>query len=139
MKSAETEAEARVRAAWFCYRSDKLDRAFELIGAAPSVSREPYIRYLHDLVKGHVLRARGQIDEAADAFRAALTTWPGAQSARIALMTLSLARGDRREAELLADAVQTAPDTQTDPWGSFDLGDFRVYGNLIAVLRDMGK
>ena len=49
-----------------------------------------YVLYLTDLVRGQILRARGRSDEAAAAYRAALDTWPTAQSARVALMTLLL-------------------------------------------------
>ena len=38
------------------------------------------------------------------AFRAALQAWPGAQSARVALMTLLVVRGNREEAAALAEA-----------------------------------
>jgi hypothetical protein len=64
---------------------------------------------------------------------------PGAQSARVALMTLLLGRGDRQESERLAEAVQIAPESQIDPWSTFDVGDFRFYPAILAELRSLGR
>jgi hypothetical protein len=88
-------------------------------------------------VRGQILRAQGRLDEAERAYRAALTTWPGAQSAQVALMTLRLTRGDRQEAAKLADATETASDNQFDPWWTYWLGDYRAYPAIVAKLREM--
>ena len=93
--------------------------------------------YLTDLVRGQILRARGRLDEAEKAYRDALTTWPGAQSARVALMTLLLSRGDRQEAAKLAEAAETASGNQFDPWWTYWLGDYRVYPAIVAKLREI--
>jgi len=97
------------------------------------------VRYLVDLGRGKVLHWLGRLDEAEAAFRAALTTWPGAQSARISLMTLLATGGVRPEAAALAEAVETAPDAQLDPWWTYWLGDARVYPDIIARLREMTR
>jgi hypothetical protein len=83
--------------------------------------------------------ARGRSDEAAAAYRAALDTWPTAQSARVALMTLLLGHGDRQGAATLAQATETAPDGQFDPWWTYWLGDYRVYPAIRAKLRELGQ
>jgi VWFA-related protein len=139
MKSPETAAEARVRLAWFHYRHGEFQRALDVLEGAAGSSADLYVRYLVDLVRGQVLRALGRLDGAAAAFRAALTTWPGAQSARVALMTLLVSRGDRQEAGALAEATETAPDEQFDPWWAYWLGDSRVYAGLIVRLRELGR
>ena len=82
---------------------------------------------------------RGQTDEAAKAYRAALAAWPGAQSAQVALMAVLLNRGDRQEAARLAEAAETAPPNQFDPWWTYWLGDYRVYPEILAKLREMAK
>ena len=97
------------------------------------------MRYLTDLVRGQILRARGRLDEAAQAYRDALTAWPGAQSARVALMTLLLQRGDRQEAAKLAEAAETAPGNQFDPWWTYWLGDYRGYPAILAKLREIAR
>ena len=78
-------------------------------------------------------------DDAVAAYRSALVTWPGAQAARVALMTLLLARGESGEAEKLAEAVQAAPERDIDPWWAYEQGDFRMLQSLLAMLRRSGR
>ena len=137
IKFPDTAAEARMRAAWFLFRVGRLDEALALVDARPPGGTDPYVLYLTDLVRGQILRARGRLDEAEKAYRDALTTWPGAQSARVALMTLLLSRGDRQEAAKLAEAVETASGNQFDPWWTYWLGDYRVYPAIVAKLREI--
>jgi tetratricopeptide (TPR) repeat protein len=139
MRFPETEGEARVRAAWFLHRTGKSDRALSLLADASGRSTDRQVRYFADLVRGQVLRALGRFDDAAAAFDAALTTWPGAQSARVALMTLLVSRGDRERSVALAQATETAPDDQFDPWWTYWLGDFRAYPAIIAGLRELAR
>ena len=138
-KFPETAAEARMRAAWFLCRVGKLDEALALVDARPPAGTDPYVLYLTDLVRGQILRARDRPDEAAKAYRDALTTWPDAQSARVGLMTLLLSRGDRQEAAKLAEAAETASANQFDPWWTFWLGDYRVYPDIVAKLREIAR
>ena len=79
--------------------------------------------------------------EAAKAYRDALTIWPGAQSARVALMTLALGRGDRQEAARLAEAAETeaASGNRVDPWWTYWLGDYRAYPAIVAKLREIAR
>ena len=139
MKSPETEAEARVRNALFLYRLGEYRQAIDLLDRPMPQSSDTYVRYLVNLVRGKVLRRLGRLDEAEAAFRSALATWPGAQSARISLMTVLATGGDRREAATLAEAVETAPDAQQDPWWTYWLGDARVYPDIIARLRELTR
>ena len=115
-------------------------RRWRWSGRCPPAGTDPYVLYLTDLVRGQILRARGRPDEAAKAYRDALTTWPGAQSARVALMTLLLSRGDRQEAAKLAEAAETAAaGNQFDPWWTYWLGDYRVYPAIVAKLREIAR
>ena len=141
IKSPETAAEARMRAAWFLCRIGRLDEALALADVPPPDGTDAYVRYLTDLVRGQILRARGRPDDAAKAYRDALTIWPGAQSARVALMTLALSRGDRQEAAKLADAAETeaTSDNQFDPWWTYWLGDYRAYPAIVARLREVAR
>lgn len=136
---ADTAAEARMRAAWFLFRVGKLDEALALVDPRPAADTDPYVHYLSDLVRAQILRARGRLDEAAKAYRDALATWPGAQSARVGLMTLLLSRGDRQEAARLAEAAETAVGNQFDPWWTYWLGDYRVYPAIVAKLREIAR
>jgi VWFA-related protein len=139
MKFEETETEARVRAARFLYGLGQSDRALALLDGITKPSTDLEIRYFTHLIRGQVLRAVGRTDEAMAAFQAALADWPGAQSARVALMTLHLTRNDREQAAALAEAVQTAPADQYDPWWMYWLGDYRVYPAILDKLRELGQ
>ncbi len=139
MKFQETAPEARMRAAWFLCREGKLDQALALVQAAPSTNTDRYVQYLTELVRGQILRALNRPDDAAQAFRGALTVWPGAQSARVALMTLQLNRGERQEAADLAAAAETASPDQFDPWWTYWLGDYRIYPAIFAKLREVAQ
>ena len=141
IKSPDTAAEARMRAASFLSRLGRLDDALALADVRPPAGTDQYVRYLTDLIRGQVLRARDRPEDAAAAYRAALTTWPGAQSARVALMTLVLSRGDRQEAAQLADAAEMQPDSgdQFDPWWTYWLGDYRAYPAIVAKLREIAR
>jgi Tfp pilus assembly protein PilF len=138
MKFSETAAEARMRGAWFLSRIGKFDEALALVEPRPTVT-DKYVLYLTDLVRGQIFRARGRLDDAAKAYRDALTTWPDAQSARVALMTLQLSRGDRQEAGKLAETAETTPGDQFDPWWTYWLGDYRVYPAIVAKLREIAQ
>ena len=139
MKFPETEPEARVRAARFLYGLGMFDRALAVLdgGTAPSADKE--VQYFSQLIRGQILRALGRSDDAVAAFRAALATWPGAQSARVALMTLHVNRGEREEAAKLAEATQTASENEFDPWWTYWLGDYRMYPAMLDKLRELGR
>ena len=139
MKSPDTAIEARVRTARFLYGMGQFDRGLALLQEITTPAADLELRYLTHLVRGQLLRGAGRSDDAAAAFRAALEAWPGAQSARVALMTLQVARGSRDEAAALADEVQVAPADQYDPWWTYWLGDYRIYPAILGKLRELGR
>jgi VWFA-related protein len=139
MKFSETELEARVRCASFLFRMGQLDRAVGLLDGASRTSSDTYVRYLAELVRGRVLHALGRTEEAIDAVRAALVAWPRAQSARVLLMTMLVARGDREGAAALAEGVETSADDEIDPWWTYWFGDFRAYPAIVARLRELAR
>jgi VWFA-related protein len=146
MKFPDTEPEARVRAARFLHALGQDDRALQVLdGATISAKdkemppKDKELQYFAQLTRGQILRARGRGDEAITAFRAALAAWPGAQSARVALMTLLVSRGDREGAATLAEAAQTASDNEFDPWWTYWLGDFRGYPAILDRLRQLAR
>jgi tetratricopeptide (TPR) repeat protein len=139
MKFPDTEVEARVRAARFLYATGNYDRALDLLNSKTTQTTDKELRYFAELIRGQVLRARGRTDEAIAAFRAAQTAWPGAQSARVALMTLLINRGNREEAAALAEASQAGAAEEFDPWWMYWLGDFRAYPAIVGKLRSMAQ
>jgi tetratricopeptide (TPR) repeat protein len=134
MAFPEIADEARARAAWLLLRAGRPDRARTLLDQIRAAPRDLKTRYLIGLIRGEVLRVQNHTGEAAAAFRDAMAAYPGAQSARIALMTLLVATGDRQQAEALALEVATAPSDSFDPWWAYSLGEFR---NLPALLADL--
>jgi tetratricopeptide (TPR) repeat protein len=139
MRFPETEPEARVRAARFLYGLGQFDRGLAMLEGIKAAPADLELRYFASLVRGQLLRASGRPDEAAAAYRAALAAWPGAQSAQVALMTLSVVRANREEAGALAEAIQTAPVDQYDPWWTYWLGDYRAYPAVLEKLRELGR
>ena len=136
MALPDIEHEARVRAAWVRLRTSP-ERALALLDGVTHPSKDPSVLYFAELVRGQTLRALGRSDAAAAAYRAALATWPGAQSARVALMTIQLTGGQHEEAWKLAELIQGAGDDQIDPWWTYEQGDFRLFRALRAVLREV--
>jgi hypothetical protein len=97
------------------------------------------VRFFGQFVRGQVQQARGENEAAEAAYRGALVSWPGAQSARVSLMTLLLTRGERDEAERLAEDVQAAPDSQIDPWWIYWQGAYRGFDGLMATLAELAR
>jgi VWFA-related protein len=139
MKFPETEPEARVRAARFLYGLGQFDRGLAMLDGIKAPPSDLELRYFATLIRGQLLRASGRLDEAAAAYRAALAAWPGAQSAQVALMTLSVIRGGREDAGALAETIQMAPVDQYDPWWTYWLGDYRAYPAVLEKLRELGR
>ncbi len=134
---ADSAVEAGVRAAWFAFRTGDSARALALLDAAAGAGGDLQVRYLRELIRGQVLRQK-QPDAAAAAYRRALEIWP-AQSARVGLMTVLLGSGHRRDAEALAETIQTAPADEFDPWWMYWQGDFRVYAAIRSRLRETAR
>jgi VWFA-related protein len=140
MAFEETAAEARIRLGWFLHRLGRHAEALaRLEDLRADRASDAQMRYLRQLFRGHVLSARDRSEDAVAAYRAALEIWPGAQSAQVALMNTLVRRGSMAEAQTLAERVQTAAPTQSDPWWMFWLGDQRFYPAIIARLREMGR
>ena len=137
MALPDVEHEARIRAAWL--RIGEPARALAILDGVAHRSTDPAVGYFGHLVRGQTLRALGQAEAAAEAYRAALASWPGAQSARVALMTLQLSTGRHDDAFQLSEAIQSAGDDQADPWWTYDQGDFRLFRALRGVLREVVK
>jgi VWFA-related protein len=135
----ETKHEAVMRAAWVYFRGGRDDAGLALLDTVPGDDPDPQVRYLTALVRGQLLRASGKPDAAIAAFRSALAIWPGAQSARLALMTTLVRVGQLEEAASLAEQIETAGEGRVDPWWIYWLGDSRAYETYRAALREAAK
>jgi VWFA-related protein len=131
--------EARVRAAWVAYRLGNPARGLELVAEVPVRSPDRALDYFGSLIRGQILRRLNRVDDAIVAMRDALSAWPGAQSARVALIALLLDRGQRSEAERLSEAIQSAPVSQIDPWWVYWQGDYRTFSLQVQQLRELTR
>ena len=133
-------AEARIRLAFLLHRRGMNDLALaRLDEAATTPIEDANLRYLQRLFRGRVLVELNRIDEALEAFRSALTLLPTAQSARVSMMNALYRRGDRAEAESLAEQIQTEPAVYMDPWWMYWQGQYRLYPQVMARLREMAQ
>ena len=133
-------AEARIRLSWMLYRSGAVNEALlQLMQAGESPLRDSELRYLHQLFLGHVLVAAGEHERGITAYRAAATILPTSQSARVGLMNTLLLRGERAEAEQLAEHVQSTTDRSQDPWWTYWQGQYRLHQSALMRLLEMAK
>ena len=132
-------AEARIRYAWFLHRIGRHDEALAQLQAAPQPIQDVSLRYLHHLFLGYVNAALAQHDVSLAHFKSALTTLPGAQSARVALMNALLLRGETIEAEALAQQVQTETGNEMDPWWLYWQGQYRLQPAAMARIRELSR
>jgi VWFA-related protein len=132
-------AEARVRLAWLLHRIGRHDDALARLDEVDVEPLDGSLRYLQHLFSGHVMNALGRPDDATVAYRAARAIAPDAQSAQVALMNGLLARGDRAGAETVAEVIQRQRSTDFDPWWMYWQGQYRLYGQAMARIREMGR
>ena len=124
------------------------------VRAGPVRSRARHARRHQGLASGSrasILREPGSRpacrrrppDEAAAAYRAALAAWPGAQSAQVALMTLSVVRGNGKKRGARRSHPDGAGRSRADPWWTYWLGDYRVLPRCSAArartMMDIGR
>ena len=128
-----------MRAAWFFLRNGRTDRAKSWLDRITTPPPDLRVRYLLGLLRGEFLRAQGDHVGAAAAFRDALSAYPDASTARVALMTALVAAGDRQEAEAQALRAQTPVSGVFDPWWSYWLGDIAEYPARLDRLRELAR
>ena len=137
---SDVALEARIRLAHLLHRMGQHDDALaRLTEAGQSPIQDPALRYLHQLFRGHVLSALSRAEESIQAYRNALAQIPNAQSARVSLMNALFRQGERAEAATLAEQVQTESDRYTDPWWMYWQGQYRLFPQAMARLRQMAQ
>jgi tetratricopeptide (TPR) repeat protein len=137
---APTRAEALMRLGWLLHRLKRDEEALaRLKEAASAETSDWHVRYLRDLLTGQVLMSLTRQGEAIDFFRRAMATVPGAQSARVALMTALTLSGNRDGSEALAESIQAASSVAIDPWWMYWQGLYREYPDATRRLRDMTR
>lgn len=128
-------AEAHVRLALVMFRLAEQDEALRHLARARELAREPFVVYLAHLFTGAIRERQGRDVEAIDAYRAALTGFPRAQSATSLLASRLFNLGNQAEAAALVNDFFTAPDPAPDPWRLYRLGDMRLLPTYLEQLR----
>jgi VWFA-related protein len=137
--SPDARYEATIRSAVVHLRAGRYADGMRVVDGAGAPPNDMHLRHLGLLIRGHLLRLVGRHDEAIAALRAALDVWPGAQTARVALMSAVAMQGASDEASDLANRLVTAPGGDSDPWWTYYLGDYRVYPHIRARLRELAR
>ncbi len=134
--SPETRVSARLHQAWLFVQLGRPHDALSLLPSIAGQAKSREAQYFEHVVQGQARLAIGQPAEAAVSFRAALSLWPSAQSARVGLISALIDEGDRSGAAALADRAETAPEGE-DPWPWFIEGSAYTFTSRIADLRQL--
>ncbi len=136
MEYPSTRAEAAARKAWLLVRLDRASDALATLDMFDDRwTTDPVVRYWIRLFRGRALDKLGRPDEAIHAYEEALAIVPGAQSPRVAILGLELARDRRDAAYALAAAIRTSPEAYEDPWWLYGFGERRFLIERLAALR----
>jgi tetratricopeptide (TPR) repeat protein len=140
MAAPSVATEARIRLALRLHLRQQSKEALALLDVTNvDPTQTPTLAYLRELFRGHALGALDRPDDAMAAYREALLIVPPGQAARVALMRRLLERGNSDEAEALADLVQTERSPALDPWWMYWQGQYRLYPQAIARVREMSR
>jgi tetratricopeptide (TPR) repeat protein len=134
----ETRAEVLLRLGFLHMRLRHEEIALEQFDEVLTLSDEPFVQYLANLLAGTLKEQAGDRANAISAYRAALAIVPRAQSASFALATLLFNGGEREEAAQIIDAAISGPPVP-DPWRTYQAGDYRFWDARIGALREVLK
>lgn len=137
-KHAANVPEASVRRAYLLSTS-RPETALSLLDAYAERTDDTTVVYWGRLFRGRALESLGRPDDAAEAYRAARTAWPSAQSPAVALAALMTSRNLRAEALTWADRAGAGGAETFDPWWWYWLGDYRLAVVWLDELRKMAR
>ncbi len=131
---APVAAEAHVRLGLLYDRMGKHAEALTEFEAFRDEPHDATVAYWASLFRGRELDDLDRPADAERAYREALTISPGAQSARLGLMTLLAMHGRADEARALATLIE-ADTVASDPWSWYWEADYRAFAGLDLQLR----
>jgi tetratricopeptide (TPR) repeat protein len=126
-------AEALMRHAALLAASNRPVDALPLFEESLKLTRDNWVAYLDQLLKGRALEVLERDADADTSYRAALVLMPKARSANLALAALSFAKGVRADANLMA-ALDPEADRH-DPWAQFLDGNYRYWPDRRDTMR----
>jgi tetratricopeptide (TPR) repeat protein len=133
---ASLAPEAHLRAGYLELRLNKTDEALHALEVVDYATHDPVLVYLARLFRGQLYEHMGRLDDARDAYQAALQIVPGAHAATIATAAL-LARQDRRiDANDIVTRMLVDDRKVDDPWWGYWAGDFRFRAVRIDAMRE---
>lgn len=127
--------EALMRLGTLQMRTGRYADAIKTLVEADRSTRDPFIVYLANYLRGEAHRLAGRSTEAEVTYRRALQAVPRAQSASLALGGVLFLDDRRGEAAELTEAALRDP-VPTDPWREYGRPDERFWPTLIAQLRE---
>lgn len=126
LRKAPYLSEARIRLARLQLYSGDLQNAALGLASVPQRELDPILAYWYSLLFGAIEERRNRPEEAAAHYREALTLYPGAQSAAVALSRVLAERLDAREEASALLQKQIRPSVPrpfgSDPWWLYRLG-----------------
>ena len=99
-------------------------------------SEDIYLLYLAHLFVGDVHRSGGRLEEAAEAYRAALRIHPEWRTAYVSLSQVLFNAGNLEEAQKVESET---PAGDTDVYGLYNLGQLRLLPDQLESLREQAR
>jgi len=128
-------AEANVRVGSLLLRLREYPRALQHLTQVSTSTTDPFLLYLARFFSGQAYEATTGVNEALEAYRAALDVVPDAQSGVVRTAVILYRQGNRSEASTLVAAALRRSPPPDDPWREYSYGTFHAWPGLIARLR----
>jgi tetratricopeptide (TPR) repeat protein len=133
----DTRAEASVRRAFIRHRLGQHQNALVLLTAAAPT--DAVVVYWRALIQGRILAGLGREQDAINSFERASAQAPDAQTPAVALSTMFLKRGDRKQAFHWAERSRTTNENGVDPWPLYWGGAARFLAPWVTDLRELAR
>jgi tetratricopeptide (TPR) repeat protein len=127
--------EALMRLGVAQFRANRPADALKSFDRAESVSRDPYVLYVSNYLRGRIAESQKRLEPARTAYERAVAAYPNGQSATIALSALLFQQGFRAEGQSLVGTMFAADPLPSDPWREYAHADDRFWPQLLAKLR----
>ena len=134
----DVRAEALVRGAHLLQRIGRPAEALAWLDRAPEHD-DRVLGYGGAIVRGLALDALDRPDEAAEAYKRALSFDPAAQVPAIGAAAALLRAGRSDEAVKMAEMARQLPALSNDPWATFQQGDWRFVPVWLAEIRRLAR